>query len=165
MTLVTKIFAQSILAAILAIFPHSPNFNAIQRNSANITAHIADAQGIYGVPAGVFAVVGFMETHLGTDANEGGGYGAPTNRFHRHTPGTADDAARALRRAYFGCYKSWEGAISRFRSGMCVIPATDYRRPYVVRALSLITQVYAHVGQAVPPEIIMNSPTLNRNRR
>lgn len=45
-------------------------------------------------------------------------WGAPSSSRDRHTPGTPDDAARALATGYAVC-GSWRGAITRFRSGLC----------------------------------------------
>jgi len=138
------IIARLILAAILAFFPRFPTRQCVIDNTEAIVQHAVNAEQ-YGVPAGVFLIVGFAETHLGCDAGEGGGYGAPIDRFHRHTPGTPEHAARALAASYRVCH-TWEGAISRFRSGQCHLLPTDPRSGYVRRALVLIPRAYRHAG-------------------
>lgn len=96
------------------------------------------------VPSGLALSVSFHETHVGCDRNEGGGWGAPIDIRHRHTAGTPEHAIRALRRSFEVCH-DWEGAVSRFRSGLCHLPRGDRRRGYVRSVLHLAGVIYRAV--------------------
>jgi hypothetical protein len=63
--------------------------------------------------------VAFSETHLGCDYGEGGGWGAPVDRHHRHTAGTHLHAAAVLARGMEVCRGDELGAVRRFRTGLC----------------------------------------------
>jgi hypothetical protein len=122
-----------VLAAILAIFPFMSGNNraCIEDRRVRIEQQLAETTAA-GVPIEIMAAVGFMETHLGCDRGEGGGWGAPIDRLHRHTPGTHMDAAQSLVTGYREC-GTWDGAVMRFRSGMC-----RTQQPYAVRYVRLV---------------------------
>lgn len=110
--------AHLVLAALLAMFPHNPQ-RACMLARADAIAEQADAAAAHWhVPAGLLLVVGFLETHDGCDAGEGGGWGSPIDRRHRHTAGTADSTARGLAHSYAAC-GTWLGALHRYRVGLC----------------------------------------------
>jgi hypothetical protein len=67
----------------------------------------------------VLVAVAFSETHLGCDRGEGGGWGAPVDRHHRHTAGTHLHAAAVLARGMEVCRGDELGAVRRFRTGLC----------------------------------------------
>lgn len=112
-----------LLSAILSIYPHMSGHNraCIERNFDDIVMVAVNADHDMGVPPAVLYAVGFLETHLGCDQGEGGNWGAPIDRQHRHTAGRPSQAAASLATGYRVCH-TWEGAISRFRSGRCQIP-------------------------------------------
>lgn len=117
-----------VLAAILSIFPHMSGNNraCIEERHDRIVQQLTETVAV-GVPAPLMAAVAFMETHLGCDLHEGGNWGAPINREHRHTAGTHLNAAHVLMVGLARC-GTWDGSVSRFRSGLC-----RTQRPYVVR--------------------------------
>lgn len=127
-----------ILTALLALLP-GPQSRCIERHRPQIVAAAVSGERDRGVPAAVLLVVGFAETHLGCDAGEGGGWGAPIDMRHRHQAGTSDHAARALARSYAVC-GTWAGAIGRFRSGLCT-PWQLEHRAYVRRVLRIATRL------------------------
>jgi hypothetical protein len=115
----------SILLAILAIFPHMSGNNrqCIMDRQQMIATQLQEvsepvAPGAPVPPVELTAAVAFAETHLGCDLHEGGNWGAPIDRNHRHTAGTHLSAVRVLSRGYERC-GSWDGAILRFRTGLC----------------------------------------------
>lgn len=115
-----------ILAIILELFPHMSGNNrqCIENHQDRILQQVHEAtdapliEGVPSIPPEVLMVVGFVETHLGCDAGEGGNWGAPIDAEHRHTAGTHMHAAYSLARGYQRC-GSWDGAIMRFRTGLC----------------------------------------------
>ena len=115
----------SIILALLAIFPHMSGNNRqriIERQS-RIAQQLQEVSepiepGAPVPPVELTAAVAFAETHLGCDLNEGGNWGAPIDRNHRHTAGTHLSAVRVLSRGFTQC-GSWDGAILRFRTGLC----------------------------------------------
>ena len=116
---------EAILVAILAIFPHMSGNNrqCIIDRQPRIAAQLREVSepiepGAPVPPVELTAAVAFAETHLGCDINEGGNWGAPIDRNHRHTAGTHLSAVRVLSRGYAQC-GSWDGAIVRFRTGFC----------------------------------------------
>ena len=130
---------ESILIAILAIFPHMSGNNrrCIANQQERIAAQLREvsepiAPGAPVPPTELTAAVAFLETHLGCDINEGGNWGAPIDRNHRHTAGTHMSAVRVLSRGYQRC-GSWDGAVLRFRTGLCN-PARQGATPEVRRA-------------------------------
>lgn len=144
--------AQLLLSALLALFPYMSGGNrvCIVRNFNSI-AQVADAaERENGVPAAVMLSVGFLETHLGCDVGEGGNWGAPISPTRRHVAGAPRQAAVALQHGFQRC-GSWLGAISRFRSGQCVIPQTMARYPRM--AMSLMTRISTNAGVPIPPHL------------
>lgn len=112
-----------LLTTLLATFPRvpQPQRGRIDERRESIVAAAAAASAAHGVPPEILLVVGFLETHLGTDSGEGGNWGAPISRSRRHTAGTPDHAASALAAGYRVC-GTWFGAVSRFRCGLCRCP-------------------------------------------
>lgn len=110
----------------------------LERRREEIAAIAARAERETGVPAGLLLVVGMNETHLGCARNEGGGWGAPINRHHRHTAGTPLRAAQALAWSYRVC-GTWEGAVGRFRSGLC----RPWQRAHVLSTAYRVRQTRA----------------------
>jgi hypothetical protein len=91
-----------------------------------------------------------METHLGTDDGEGGGWGAPIDAEHPHKAGTSDHAARILARGRKVC-GSWRAALSWFRSGKCVPP--EAAESYVRNGVRLIERVHRRTGTPLPEHL------------
>lgn len=115
----------TIVLAILALFPHMSgnNRHCIETQQARIVQQLLEVSqphepGAPVPPTELTAAVAFAETHLGCDLHEGGNWGAPLDRLHRHTAGTHMHAVRALSRGYQRC-GSWDGAVLRFRTGLC----------------------------------------------
>jgi hypothetical protein len=142
----------SLLAALIAILPPIPHpqRERIQLQRESIVSMAAASSARYGVPPSVLLVVAFMETHLGTDDGEGGGWGAPIDAQHPHKAGTSDDAARILARGRKQC-GCWRGAVSWFRSGKCYPP--DFAQKYVRAGMSLIEHMHRSVGLAMPEHL------------
>ena len=109
----------AVVLAILGIYPHmnGNNRQCIVDRQVRIAEQLEETVRM-GVPVLVMAAVAFKETHFGCDRNEGGGWGAPIDRFHRHTAGTHVQAAQSLINGRAAC-GSWEGAVLRFRTGAC----------------------------------------------
>lgn len=114
-----------ILAALLAIFPHMSHGNrqCIIDHQPRLEVQLQEVSqpiepGAPVPPTEVTATVAFLETHLGCDHGEGGNWGAPIDRNHRHTAGTHMDAVTSLVHGYQEC-GTWEGAVFRFRTGVC----------------------------------------------
>jgi hypothetical protein len=125
---------EMIVAAILSIFPHmnGRNRECIERNQPRIIQQLHDVSlpsfpGAPVPPVELTASVAFLETHLGCDANEGGNWGAPISATRRHTAGTHMHAVRVLANGYLRC-GTWEGAVLRFRTGLCN-PARQSNNP------------------------------------
>jgi hypothetical protein len=139
-----------LLAALLAILPRvpQPQRGRIERQHDRIVEMATASAEAYEVPVGILLVTAFLETHLGVDNGEGGGWGAPINRAHRHTAGTSDHAARALARSHEVCH-DWFHAITRFRSGQCVFRRRliGYEPDYAAR---LVTRMYEQAGLPAP---------------
>jgi hypothetical protein len=133
---------EQVLAAILTIFPHMSGNNraCVEARRDRIVQQLTETTAA-GVPAPLMASVAFMETHLGCDRNEGGNWGAPIDRLHRHTAGTHLDAARALLTGVHRC-GTWDGAVMRFRSGMC-----RTQQPYAVRYVRLVNQLVRRIEE------------------
>lgn len=142
--------AAILLAALLALFPRAASVRRIEARQNEIARVAQVAAEAHHIPVSVLLVVGFMETHLGTDANEGGNWGAPIDAHHRHTPGTPDSAARILEHSLTACH-TWPGAISRFRCGLCVCP--ERTAPYTHNVMHLIARVHNRAGVPVPAEL------------
>jgi hypothetical protein len=118
----------TILAALLYLFPHMSGHNrqCILDRRPRIIQQLEEVgrplvePGEMGViaPREIVAAVAFAETHLGCDNGEGGNWGAPIDPQHRHTAGTHIHATIALIHGYQACH-TWDGAIMRFRTGLC----------------------------------------------
>lgn len=109
----------AVVLAILGLFPYMSGNNrqCVVDRQVRIAEQLEETVRM-GVPVLVMAAVAFQETHLGCDRGEGGGWGAPIDRFHRHTAGTHVQAAQSLVNGMGAC-GSWEGAVIRFRTGAC----------------------------------------------
>jgi len=141
--------ARALLAALIAL-THPPRDarRRIDANEDSIIQAASDAADLHSVPVGIVLGVGFLETHLGTDAGEGGGFGAPVDSRHRHTAGTAANAAHILSRGHQIC-GPWIRAIHFFRCGRCSCPRlVGYESPYATR---LVERVYESAGVEAPP--------------
>jgi hypothetical protein len=157
-----------LLVALLSLFHQFPTRSCVEQRFDRITEQAQNAENKYGVPSGILMTVAFHETHLGCDANEGGGWGAPISRFHRHVAGTPNHAANVLRRSFDVC-RSWEGAINRFRCGACDCPDwepvphhPDQRRRtgeslYVESVLRYVGRVYHHANEPIPENLLRGS--------
>lgn len=139
------------LACVLGLFAVIParTLALIEANEASIARDAEEAATTYGVPIGVLLVVGYGETHLGTDAGEGGNWGAPIDPAHRHTAGGPVHAAYALRRGFEVCGGSWARAVARFRSGLCVAHDPVHLRDIAVR-VRLIRRLYDDANHTRP---------------
>lgn len=128
-----------VVAAILSIFPYMSGNNraCVESRRERIEEQLTETADA-GVPAEIMAAVGFVETHLGCDRNEGGGWGAPIDMQHRHTAGTHMHAARVLLRGLERC-GSWDGSIRRFRTGLC--QPTRVGTAYLGRVNHLIRRI------------------------
>jgi hypothetical protein len=116
---------ETIVAAFLAIFPYmnGNNRQCIEQQQPRIIHQLREVAqptvpGLPAPPVELTASVAFLETHLGCDINEGGNWGAPVSATRRHTAGTHMHAVHALSVGYVRC-GSWEGAVRRFRTGLC----------------------------------------------
>src|SRR5271154_4117052 len=135
----------ALLSAMIAVLPPipQPQRGRIHLQRETIVAMATASSARYAVPPSVLLVVGFMETHLGTDDGEGGGWGAPIDAQHPHKAGTSDHAARILARGRKVC-GSWQGALSWFRSGQCSPP--PFAETYVRNGMRLIERMHGRAG-------------------
>jgi hypothetical protein len=142
----------ALLAALIAVLPPIPHpqRERIQLQREKIVAMAAASSARHHVPPSVLLVVAFMETHLGTDDGEGGGWGAPIDAQHPHKAGTSDHAARVLARGRKVC-GSWLGAVSWFRSGQCSPP--PFAETYVRNGMRLIERMHRRTGLRVPEHL------------
>src|SRR5262249_54588390 len=107
------------------------------------------------VPPSVLLVVGFMETHLGTDDGEGGGGGAPIDAQHPHQAGASDHAARILSRGR-RAGGSGEGGVSWCRSGQGSPP--PFAQKYVHDGTRLIERMHRRLGLRTPEHLYAPPP-------
>jgi hypothetical protein len=142
----------ALLAALIALLPPIPHpqRERIQLERAKIVSMAAASSARYRVPPSVLLVVGYLETHLGTDDGEGGGWGAPIDALHPHKAGTSDHAARILARGRREC-GSWQGALSWFRSGQCLPP--PFAQKYVHDGVWLIERMHRRIGLRTPEHL------------
>ena len=115
-------FGTALVTAVLALFPlmSGRNRGCIEAGRARIAQQIDETARAYPrVRPEVLVAVAFSETHLGCDAGEGGGWGAPVDRQHRHTAGTHLHAAAVLARGMEVCRGDELSAVRRFRTGLC----------------------------------------------
>jgi hypothetical protein len=147
----------ALLAALLAVLPPIPHpqRERIQLQREKIVSMATASSARYRVPPSVLLVVGFMETHLGTDDGEGGGWGAPIDAQHPHKAGTSDHAARILARGRREC-GSWQGALSWFRSGRCSPP--PFAQKYVHDGVRLIEAMHRRIELRVPERLRVAEP-------
>lgn len=146
-----------LLLAFLHVFPRVPQpqrGRIAQRHDAIVAWATAGADL---VPPAVSLVVCMMETHLGTDDHEGGGCGTPIDVRHRHTAGTPAHHVRALARSFAVC-GSWQGAVGRYRSGLCR-PRLPAHRAYVQRVMHWVARTHAEAGVPLPADL-ETPPTL-----
>lgn len=111
-----------LVTAVLALWPVMSGNNraCIEARRARIAEQVEETARAYPrVRASVLVAVAFSETHLGCDYGEGGGWGAPIDRHHRHTAGTHLHAAAVLARSLEVCHGDELGAVRRFRTGLC----------------------------------------------
>ena len=112
----------ALVTAVLALFPAMSGNNraCIEAGRLRIAQQIDEtARAFPSVRPEVMVAVAFSETHLGCDAGEGGGWGAPVDRHHRHTAGTHLHAAAVLARSMQVCGGDELSAVRRFRTGLC----------------------------------------------
>jgi len=137
-----------LLVALLSLWRHMRYRECIEAHRAQIVAVAEAGEREYGVPAGLSLVTGFFETHLGCAHGEGGNWGAPIDRFHRHTAGTPMHAVRAMAASYRVC-GTWVGAVGRFRSGLCH-PTNPLHRVAVTMRVRTTRIIYQQAGLPVP---------------
>ncbi len=142
----------ALLAALVAVVPPIPHpqRERIELQREMIVSMATASSARYRVPPSVLLVVAFMETHLGTDDGEGGGWGAPIDARHPDKAGTSDHAARILARGRKVC-GSWQGAVSWFRSGRCRPP--PFAERYVRRGMQLIERMHSRANVPVPKDL------------
>jgi hypothetical protein len=116
-----NVSAAALLAALLAILPHTTRTQCIERRAAVIAAQAEHSATRHGVPIAILLAVGFRESALGCDPRSGGSWGSPISRTRRSVAGTSDHAASALALGHNRC-RSWPSAVSHFRCGMCRCP-------------------------------------------
>ena len=112
----------ALVAAVLALFPamSGRNRQCIEDRHDAIARQVDETARAYpSVRPEIMVAVAFSETHLGCDAGEGGGWGAPIDRHHRHTAGTHLHAAAVLARSMVVCAGDELSAVRRFRTGLC----------------------------------------------
>lgn len=148
--------AQLLLTALLHMFPYMSGNNraCIERNFDSIAQVAEAAERDNAVPAAVILSVGFLETHLGCDVGEGGNWGAPISAARRHVAGTPAQAARVLERSFTVC-ETWNGAISRFRSGLCHIPQRMHNYP--VTAMRIVRRISHDANVPLPENLTHRS--------
>jgi len=112
----------ALVAAVLALFPvmSGNNRQCIEDRHDAIARQVDETVRAFpSVRPEVMVAVAFSETHLGCDRGEGGGWGAPIDRHHRHTAGTHLHAAAVLARSMVVCGGDELSAVRRFRTGLC----------------------------------------------
>jgi hypothetical protein len=130
----------ALVAAVLALFPVMSGRNraCIEQRRDRIARQVEETAREYPrVRASVLVAVAFSETHLGCDYGEGGGWGAPIDRHHRHTAGTHLHAAAVLARSMEVCHGDELGAVRRFRTGLC-----DPRRQSTSAVVGRVGEAY-----------------------
>lgn len=124
-----------LVTAVLALWPvmSGDNRQCIETRRDRIAAQVEETARAYPrVRASLMVAVAFSETHLGCDYGEGGGWGAPVDRHHRHTAGTHLHAAAVLARSMQVCGGDELSAVRRFRTGLCR-PLRESSSPLVGR--------------------------------
>lgn len=150
--------SESLLAALLVLHSHIPEpmGSCIRGRQTEIARQAQEASDRTGVPPAIILVVGFMESHFGCHPRSGGCWGAPVDPQHRQTAGTHMHAAVALQHSFAVCH-SWQGAISRFRCGLCRCPSNP---DYVANATRWVTDAHAHLSLPLPDQF--HAPVLAR---
>lgn len=147
--------------ALLALYPHMSGRNraCVARQAPRISRQLAELttphlEGAEAPPTPLIAAIGFLESHLGCDAGEGGGWGAPVSRRQRHIAGTHHHAAVILERSWLICGRDWQRAVTRFHSGLCdrrwlrrTHPVYERTRWYVRTVFRLTSQIEAWQSQ------------------
>lgn len=111
-------FLFSVFLSILPPIPQPMRSCVVRRNDEIVQMAQAGYE-VHQVPVTLLLMVGFLESHWGCHPRSGGCWGAPIDPQHRLTAGTSNHAARALATSYRVC-GTWEGAMNRFRCGLCV---------------------------------------------
>lgn len=111
----------AVVLALLLAFPHTPARACLVARQEAIVVALTEALAQYPtVPPEVLAAVAFAETHVGCDAGESGGWGAPISATRRSTAGTHLHAASILAASFVACGGvRWEPALRRFNTGLC----------------------------------------------
>lgn len=154
--------SEAILAAIFTLYPHIPHNPRVcmEHMSPAIVESAEAANQETKVPPAILLVAAFLETHIGCDHGEGGGWGAPVSRSRRHTAGTPLHAARSLQHGMEACH-NWQGGVSFFRCGRCRCPQLGYRINRHGRreriggyraedALAIVERLHAEAGIPLP---------------
>jgi hypothetical protein len=129
------VIGTALVTAVLALFPvmSGRNRECIEARRDAIARQVDETVRAFpSVRPEVLVAVAFSETHLGCDAHEGGGWGAPVDRHHRHTAGTHLHAAAVLARSMVVCGGDELSAVRRFRTGLCN-PIRESSSPIVGR--------------------------------
>jgi hypothetical protein len=116
------VIGTALVTAVLALFPvmSGNNRQCIEDRHDAIARQVDETVRAFpSVRPEVMVAVAFSETHLGCDRGEGGGWGAPIDRHHRHTAGTHLHAAAVLARSMVVCRGDELSAVRRFRTGLC----------------------------------------------
>lgn len=144
--------AHLLLTTLLALYrPPIDIRHRLESHHDRIVEQATAAAERHAVPVGVLLAVGFLETHLGQDAGEGGGWGAPIDRYHRHIAGTPDTAASALAWGFRRC-RSWLGAVSHYRCGLCACRRlVGYDAPTAIR---IVVRLHDQSGMPLPEHLV-----------
>jgi hypothetical protein len=137
----------TLLVSLLAMYPHGIGMARMRAHSESIATQADAASAHWNVPPALLLSVCLLETHCGQDSGEGGNWGSPVDRRHRHTAGTADNAARDLAHSFAICH-TWYAATRRYRSGLC---GRDAERGYAAAtALHLAERIMARAHVPLP---------------
>jgi len=146
------------------------------RFAERTAVRLQEAYNQLGVPPELLLALSYNETHIGCDRNEGGGWGAPIDRLHRHTAGTYMHAARVLRNGWDYCRAvrarswmdlpghqrirvratSWMRAVAFYRCGMCECPHLVGYQP--ADGFRLAREIEAAVGTGADDSGVLYEP-------
>jgi hypothetical protein len=149
---VTRIRTARALAALLAMFraPVLTQHRMMERREW-IVETVAAASERWNVAPELILVLGYLESHLGTDRSSGGSFGNPESARHRERPGTVDGAARILATGMRICTGDM-GVISYWRCGACHCPPLrGYDPPEAVAILHRVRAAASVGGGPVTP--------------